>query len=175
MSCYLGVVGENIDNTPSYLCSELHSDIFWYRFSVRPVDGDWCLPSFADHLTCSSLYSDFFPLLPAGIRTSPFLLQHPAQLGHTLLHLRSLPCGTLFFLPCDNPVCVTTRITKKAKSLAGRSYSDQEGLPNASFLFNAHKTATKKGFVPISNLLIIADSAKARRCTPPAGFTSAAG
>lgn len=87
------MVGDDIDNIPSHVCSELHSDIFLVPF---------------------------------------------------------------FAAFCE-------------------SYSDQEGLPNTSFLFNKHKAATKRGFVPIYNLLIIADPAKARWCTPSAGFTSAAG
>lgn len=80
MSCYSGVVGGNIGNTPSHVRSELHSDA-----SLVPFSAASCEPSI-----------------------------------------------------------------------------DQQSLPNTSFLFNRHKGTTKRGFVPIYDLLIIADPAKAR-------------
>lgn len=64
-------------------------------------------------------------------------------------------------------------INNKAKFRAAASYRPG-GSAKYYFSVYDHKATTKTGFSPVYHLLIIADSAKARWGTPPAGFTSAA-
>ena len=122
---------------PSYLCSLLHSDIFRYLL--------WMEICTSLILLITSLLQPFFWFIPVAATRNmcpSSFLQH--RMGYTHLHLRSPPCGTLFSLSCYCPVYIATWIKNTVKSI----YSYQEGLPNVSFLFNKHKTTTKKGSFP---------------------------